>query len=102
MYCVKCNNDVVNCTCKDIDERLASLAESPHAGIAAQQNIAAREITTLRRQLEAAEGVIEAARAADKEYYPINTLYNRASVIMNEGVLKALRDAIQAYDEADK
>jgi len=26
MWCCKCNNDLSNCTCSDLDERLASLA----------------------------------------------------------------------------
>ncbi len=30
MWCVKCNHDLSECTCPDIDERLASLAKSPH------------------------------------------------------------------------
>lgn len=30
MYCIKCSNDVADCTCGDIQERLASLAQHPN------------------------------------------------------------------------
>lgn len=30
MYCVKCRNDLVDCTCGDLNERLAGLNNSPH------------------------------------------------------------------------
>jgi len=30
VFCVKCKNDLSQCTCPDIDERLASLNNSPH------------------------------------------------------------------------
>jgi len=30
MWCGKCNNDLSECTCPDIDEWLASLNNSPH------------------------------------------------------------------------
>jgi len=30
MYCTICQNDLVNCTCKDIDERMADLGKSPN------------------------------------------------------------------------
>ncbi|KKN05321.1 hypothetical protein LCGC14_1088420 [marine sediment metagenome] len=30
MYCMKCKNDLSGCVCEDIDERLASLNNSPH------------------------------------------------------------------------
>jgi hypothetical protein len=29
MFCVKCHNDLENCTCPDIDERMKDLAGSP-------------------------------------------------------------------------
>jgi len=31
MFCSKCHNDLVDCTCSDLDERLAALAE-PNSG----------------------------------------------------------------------
>lgn len=30
MWCSKCNNDLKDCTCDDIKERLASLKDSKH------------------------------------------------------------------------
>lgn len=30
MFCVKCHNDLSDCTCPDIDERMADLAGSEH------------------------------------------------------------------------
>ena len=30
MWCVKCQKELGDCTCPDINERLASLAASPH------------------------------------------------------------------------
>lgn len=29
MYCMKCQNDLLDCTCDDLEERLASLKNSP-------------------------------------------------------------------------
>jgi hypothetical protein len=33
MFCVICQNDVGDCTCPDIEERLASLATHPNIAI---------------------------------------------------------------------
>jgi len=30
VFCMKCKNDLSQCTCPDLDERLASLNNSPH------------------------------------------------------------------------
>ena len=30
MWCMKCNKDLSECVCDDLDERLASLNNSPH------------------------------------------------------------------------
>ena len=30
MYCMKCHNYLANCTCDDLDERLASLNNDPN------------------------------------------------------------------------
>lgn len=43
MFCLRCQHDVVDCTCPDIKERLASLLDSNAAPAAA---------TNLRRRLE--------------------------------------------------
>lgn len=29
MFCAKCKNDLVDCTCEDLEERLESLRDSP-------------------------------------------------------------------------
>lgn len=34
MYCVKCCNDLSDCVCPDIDERLAQLAAGGHVAFA--------------------------------------------------------------------
>lgn len=31
MWCMKCNHDVADCTCSDINERLLSVAQGGHA-----------------------------------------------------------------------
>lgn len=33
MWCMKCNNDLSVCVCPDIDERLASVANSPYLAL---------------------------------------------------------------------
>jgi len=33
MWCMKCNNDLANCTCDDLQERLEKLADSPNLSI---------------------------------------------------------------------
>ena len=43
MFCTKCQNDIVDCTCPDINERLESLRENSVVSIAVEQNIKARE-----------------------------------------------------------
>ncbi len=30
MFCGKCNNDLRDCTCNDLEERLADIADSPN------------------------------------------------------------------------
>lgn len=30
MFCTRCQNNIANCECDDIEERLASLAEHPN------------------------------------------------------------------------
>jgi len=30
MFCMKCQNDLTDCTCADLNERLASLSNSPN------------------------------------------------------------------------
>jgi len=42
MWCVKCDHDVVECDCPDIEQRLRSLYETD-MGLAAAQNIQARK-----------------------------------------------------------
>lgn len=42
MYCMKCNNDIINCTCPDVEERLKSLMKNPIVSPAAEQNLRAR------------------------------------------------------------
>jgi hypothetical protein len=49
MWCCKCNKDLVDCSCPDIDERLANLRSSPYCGIAIQQNIERRKEVKARR-----------------------------------------------------
>lgn len=44
MYCVKCQKHIVDCTCSDIEERLASIAEHENVGPAVKINQAAREL----------------------------------------------------------
>ena len=48
MYCIKCNHDVIDCECRDIEERLASLCR-PDCGVApaAATNLEARTIKML-------------------------------------------------------
>lgn len=43
MYCADCGKHIVDCDCPDIEERLARLAQSQHASIAALQNKAERD-----------------------------------------------------------
>lgn len=43
MWCIKCNHDVVECECLDIEQRLESLYETG-IGLAAQQNLVARQV----------------------------------------------------------
>ncbi len=33
MWCSKCQNELRDCECPDIEERLASLARSPHVAL---------------------------------------------------------------------
>lgn len=33
MFCTKCKNDVADCTCPDIDERLAAANQHPNIGL---------------------------------------------------------------------
>ena len=33
MYCMKCGNDLAECTCPDLNERLARVNQSPHVFI---------------------------------------------------------------------
>lgn len=33
MYCCQCNNELSECVCPDLKERLDSLAQSPHVHI---------------------------------------------------------------------
>jgi len=42
MYCARCNNDIVNCTCPDIEDRLKGLMKNPVVSPAAEQNLRAR------------------------------------------------------------
>ena len=49
MWCCRCNNDLVNCTCPDIEERLASLAGGP-AEIAAGQNLLRRKAAQIKKE----------------------------------------------------
>jgi hypothetical protein len=44
MWCCKCNKDIVDCVCPDIEERLRNLAENPVVAPAAIQNLEARKI----------------------------------------------------------
>lgn len=42
MWCAKCQKEIYECTCEDIEERLRSLSGGP-AEIAGKQNLAARK-----------------------------------------------------------
>lgn len=42
MFCERCQSEVVECLCPDIEERLRQLAEHPAAAPAALQNLTAR------------------------------------------------------------
>ncbi len=33
MFCSQCKNDIVDCTCDDLEERLNSLSKSPYLAI---------------------------------------------------------------------
>lgn len=33
MWCCKCNNHIGRCTCPDIEERMAKIAQSPHVAL---------------------------------------------------------------------
>lgn len=44
MWCCKCNKDLINCVCPDIEERLKGLLGSP-VGPAAAQNLNARALS---------------------------------------------------------
>lgn len=48
MYCIQCSRDVVDCECRDIEQRLASLCR-PDCGIApaAATNLEARAVKKL-------------------------------------------------------
>lgn len=34
MFCIRCQNEIADCECDDIDERLAKLAEHPNIAAA--------------------------------------------------------------------
>jgi hypothetical protein len=44
MFCTKCKNEIADCTCPDIKERLESLKDSPYVGQAIRMNMAARAL----------------------------------------------------------
>lgn len=48
MYCMKCNKNIINCTCPDIEERLKSLQKNPVISIAIESNLIERKIKDLK------------------------------------------------------
>ncbi len=38
MFCVKCQRDLILCSCPDLAQRLEALAKHPVIGLAARQN----------------------------------------------------------------
>jgi len=43
MWCLRCDKDVVDCTCPDIEERLRAISHGPALKLAAAQNKLARD-----------------------------------------------------------
>jgi hypothetical protein len=43
MYCTVCDKHLAHCTCPDIEERMAKLAQNPAISIAVAQNVLERE-----------------------------------------------------------
>lgn len=33
MWCTKCSHELMDCTCRDIEERLAKVRDSPHVAL---------------------------------------------------------------------
>ena len=44
MFCMRCNRDIVNCSCTDIEERLKSLQKNSVLSIAAESNLIERKM----------------------------------------------------------
>ena len=44
MFCMKCNKNVIDCTCTDIDERLGKLRKNPVLSLAVESNLSERRI----------------------------------------------------------
>jgi hypothetical protein len=59
MFCVKCQKNIIDCICPDIEERLKSLLDGP-VGASAAHNLMARK---LKREMEAAMDSADSAES---------------------------------------
>lgn len=55
LWCLQCHRSVIECTCPDIEERLADLAAHPTLAPAALQNLGARRLEEIRASREQTE-----------------------------------------------
>lgn len=58
MFCAKCQNDLVDCVCSDIGERLKRLLENPLTQLAGGMNILARQAKQAEKRLVEAEALL--------------------------------------------
>jgi len=59
MYCMRCNKNIINCTCPDIEERLNSLGTNPVLSIAIESNLIERKMKATQDTLCACKEVKE-------------------------------------------
>jgi hypothetical protein len=52
MYCMRCNKNIINCTCPDIEERLKSLGNNPILSIAIESNLIERKMKVTQNKQE--------------------------------------------------
>lgn len=95
MFCAKCQNDLVDCVCSDIDERLKRLLENPLTQLAGGMNILARQAKQAEKRLAEAEELLERCKRGYVNLIELNLLphlgYEYSALAMSEEIEAFLR-----------